>query len=241
MLGNLYYYLCSTGIVTGLVFGVYYVYDKQQASRLVYQTAFAGVRAYIVCRDYKDKILKFVAEKEDTPDNESGACVKPRQEDTLLYYKDKEQISYCTDNLQAERLSEETVDSALLVLKRVEKDGQVYHRRIDSVSDIKDATFNPVAKQFLQIELILTDKSGKQRTIDIHRHLGTFYVEGNRILDRDFLEWYVGYWYSTPLTDEYVLQIFDKDVNRFSLKNGECILLGSTGYSKRPVAALEEH
>ena len=248
MFGQICYYVATAGVFTGVAFGFYYIYDQKNASTVAYRTLFSGVKFYIRCKNYKDRLVRFATREEQTEvDDKSDrvAVCERKRGNVLMYYNNKEQASYCTDDLEADHVSEIESEKHLLMLKHVSDAGDVYYKRLSSVADIKNATFSPVKKQFLQVELSQEKEDGKMDTVDIHHNLTGFYLEGNKLLDRDFLRWYIGYWYSMKLMDAYSLQIFDKDVNMISLKSNEYVVLENNGYTKyaevdTPQSSLDE-
>ena len=56
-------------------------------------------------------------------------------------------------------------------------------------------------------------------------------LNGNTILDRDFLEWYLEQFYSISNVNEYELRIFDKDVNMFTLQSDQSIKIVDNAYT----------
>ena len=102
---------------------------------------------------------------------------------------------------------------------------KTYCKRINETEDINTLEILPVKKPFLQVELKYKDKS-----LDIHEHLNTFYVRDNHILDKIFLQWYVKYWFLLDLDDEYTINIIDQDVNMFTLNPTQSILLEDDKY-----------
>ena len=126
-----------------------------------------------------------------------------------------------------------------LILYHVIENGNEYYKRLDKMSHIntlKNDNLNlevkTIEKQFIQVEYIYEDSHGNEKIIDIHSNLGDFYVKGNIILDRYFLEWYLKSFYNIEIASEYKLRFFDKDVNMFTLSMNNAILLCDEKYSK---------
>ena len=70
-----------------------------------------------------------------------------------------------------------------------------YYKRTTSPRET-DTVYNTLAeKLFIQVEFVTKDTNGKEKVIDIHSNLTSFYVNGNVILDKNFLEWYLGQYY----------------------------------------------
>ena len=59
-------------------------------------------------------------------------------------------------------------------------------------------------KPFLQVEFEQNEKKK-----EIHEHLHYFYVKGNKLFDKNFLKWYLKYWFQVDLSDNYILHIID--------------------------------
>lgn len=85
--------------------------------------------------------------------------------------------------------------------------------------------WSAVEKPFVQVELVQSNN-----TLDIHDKLKDFYVEGNVILDTVFLKWYVGNFFDTELEPDYMLKIFDKDVNLFEINSDQMVRICKDGY-----------
>lgn len=146
----------------------------------------------------------------------------------------KEELLDVSDNpiLSYTSWNGETVTTAciptmhdLLFYKRT-IDGKTYCKRINKDDDISTLQISPITKPFIQVEL----KYGGDTCLDIHEYLDVFYVEGNHILDKQFLQWYLKYHFSLDLDDEYTINIIDKDVNIFNLTSDQSILLESDNY-----------
>ena len=67
---------------------------------------------------------------------------------------------------------------------------------------------------FLQVEI---EQLGERKSI--HEFLKPFYLDGNVILSKTFLEWYLKKFYYTNLDENYKLHLIDTNVNLFSIDN----------------------
>jgi len=115
------------------------------------------------------------------------------------------------------------VNDLLFFKKKV--DNTLYYKRITANDDIKNLTFNPLKKQFIQVELKYNDTS-----LEIHEHLDQFYLEDNHILDAVFLKWYTKFWFFLDLPQEYKINIIDKDVNILTLQQNQSIVFADNKY-----------
>ncbi len=113
----------------------------------------------------------------------------------------------------------------------------VNESNISTYSNAHIDDWTHVDKQFVQVELI--QGNGKE-VIDIHKYLDYFYIKGNSILGKTFLQWYLNHWYNIKLEENYTLKIFDKDVNLFSICPDSYIYIGECGYSVIAIDALQK-
>ena len=119
----------------------------------------------------------------------------------------------------------EKTNPSIMFIRTTVNDKNYYKRTTDPVK--KNTThLTMTIKPFIQVELI---RDGEE-ALDIHSDLGAFYINGNKILDRTFLEWYLNYFYTVKDIKEYELRIFDKDVNMFTLKSDQAIYLENDTY-----------
>ena len=58
-----------------------------------------------------------------------------------------------------------------------------------------------------------------------------FYINGNQILDKEFLEWYMEQFYNVGDVDDYELRIFDKDVNMLTINSNQVIKIDNGAYT----------
>jgi len=66
--------------------------------------------------------------------------------------------------------------------------------------------------------------------VDIHSNLTGFYINGNTLLDYEFLNWFLPYYYEMNIEKEYELRVFDKDVNMFTLSSNQLIKIDNNSY-----------
>ena len=126
-------------------------------------------------------------------------------------------------------------DNADIIFMKRKIGEKTYCKRISKDDDIKDIKFDPVESPFIQVELKQNDE-----TLEIQEHLNYFYIENNVILDSIFLKWYMDYWFSVPLAEEYEVHIIDDNVNIFTLSPAQSILIQKDGYAPFPLDSDEE-
>lgn len=225
----LLYYASMTGLVAGAAFGAYYVYNPKKAKAVAFSALWASIRAYAAVGHYTDIVIEVLLDQEDEEDGDQatpeGEASKEPQSHMLLFYNDEKGVTYSTDDFRQENLANITENPSLLIFREKRGDKMSY-RRLMSLDDLKDCKFVDVKdKQFLQIEL---EEDGVTR--EIHKHMGGFYMPGNKILDTPFLSWYMDFWYDHELKPNYTLQIFDKDVNMITLGPGDSVVITEEGY-----------
>lgn len=105
---------------------------------------------------------------------------------------------------------------------RVKELGHI--KEYDTFSDISFCVVDP---PFLQIEIEHGDEK-----MNIHYDMDKFYLHGNCILDYDFLQWYMKYWYSINIDndDKYYIRLIDKNVKIISITKNHKINIGENGY-----------
>ncbi len=193
-------------------------------------------------------------DSDDESDYESGEEMIPMENDHLLgesksqerknklrnrklkYYNVETNTSHSlsvNDDLlfEAEKQNMDLVFLKVKVLKAGENGSkkEKYYYRMDANEIKKEVDVNEkkIEKQFLQIELINKENGDVS---DIHHNLESFYLIGNKILDKLFLKWYLDYFYSKELPKKYELKIFDKNINMFSIDQKKYVILTEDGY-----------
>jgi hypothetical protein len=235
-----YYYIFAGALLTGAGIGAFCLWRSDDARRFGYRMLYRGMRFYGYINTKIDE-LRRDCKAATTPPKTQYSNGKDDGEEakdhiTLIYYDPSEDVSYCTDDLSESNLENVGPHWPLLLLRRRDKNGDDLFKRLTTLQDISGAEFVPVEKQFLQVELI---QSSATDGIDIHDSLGPFYVDGNLLFDAVFLKWYMVYWYTLSLDGSYKLQIFDKNVNRFTLEATEGLLIKTDTYSKINLADEE--
>ena len=98
---------------------------------------------------------------------------------------------------------------------------KVLYKRLNDKEEINiNIKMKKIKKPFIQIELC----QGETKQ-SIHNKLESFYIEGNKLLDESFLNWYAITFYSILLEDAYSLRIIDSDINMFNIVKGQFIKL----------------
>ena len=226
MFSEIVNYIVIPTLLSASALGAYYVWSPEDSKKLISSIAWYGVNMYSRASIYYETFVRY---KYDLSDDEEDDF--DEEEESLLYYNSENQliVSLGTDykTMPEEWWNDSKNNIDLLMFKKSLGDNIKYkifntHKELMK-SDIDWVTLE---KQFVQVEL---EQDGK--VIDIHKHLGHFYIVGNSILSKSFLKWYLKSWYNIELCDEYTLKIFDKDVNLFSIGPSSSISLGNEKYT----------
>ena len=234
MLDELYYYLMLPLTVGALGFGFYFIIEPDKTKAMLTNWSWQASKAYITVQGWGDGIASYL-ENSDTgssSDEDSDDDEEEENKRQVVMFDDKDRNNYigtipestdeCKDMIKK-------INPSLMFIKTTVNDIDYFKRTTDPcLSDTNYLTFTD--KPFVQVEYIVDDKT----VLDIHENLTGFYVNGNKILDEAFLNWYLYYFYSKPLDSDYTLRIFDKDVNMFVIKKDQYIQLDNNEYTVQP-------
>ena len=157
-------------------------------------------------------------------ENIMNASYDDEEDEELTDSSENNILAYTTHDGKTASLSYIPPINDLLFFKK-KVDDTLYYKRITANDDIKNLTFNPLKKQFIQVELKYNDTS-----LEIHEHLDKFYLEDNHILDTVFLKWYTKFWFFLDLPQKYKINIIDKDVNILTLQQNQSIVFADNKY-----------
>jgi hypothetical protein len=227
-------FVCATG--------TYYIYHKERVNRTMANVSWEMSRLYIDCLDVQESIkttLKnagileeeeesdgYLADDEDEDEGYPISSSKRKIEQNLVYYNRNDKLCFISDTINENTISEALKKSPSIIFIRNSIGGDDYYKRT-LVPSNKDSTFDVfLEKPFIQVEYI----EDGENAYDIHKYLTSFYVNGNTILDRVFLEWYLSYFYDKSCSDNYILRIIDKDISLFDVESNQTIILRNDMY-----------
>ena len=95
-----------------------------------------------------------------------------------------------------------------------------FKRTKNPIDDVSINLTDP--RIFLQVEIVDTDNNN---TISIHKYLENYMIIGNKILDFKFIKWFILYYTSKPISNNYIVKIFDKHINYIELTPNDYIVL----------------
>ena len=239
MLNELYYYLILPfSAVAGLA-GVYYVLDPSGAKRMFIGISWNITKAYITCQGWGERFNAFVETDDEgyISDSDDSDSEKEPVQRHIILYDGKNENNYISRDFGdgMKKLLEEVTPTIMFLSTKI--NNVTYYKRTDdpSKTGTEYSTFSD--KPFIQVEYI--ENGDEASALDIHQHLTGFYINGNIILDRLFLEWYLSVYFNRPVADDYLLRIFNKDVDMFHVSGDECIILEDDKYTVKKFVSEE--
>jgi len=241
MLEELYYYFVLPFTTFAGVCGFLYVMDPDGAKRTALSLSWNFSKACVTAQDWRDNFSSYFAKEEDGDSgNESDISSEEEEEAkrTLVFYDAKSGNNYISDNNDEALIKVMDKIDPTIIFEKLKRDDLMCFKRIKK-NELEDWS----KREITEIELFKTDpfiqveyKFGEgTETLDIHSNLKGFYMNGNTILDKQFLEWYLARFYNRALDPNYELHIFDKDVNLLKIGPEQLIELKDNEYIITPV------
>ena len=232
------YYFLSSSLVASACFGTYYYLDKDGATRLAFNISWQGINLYVKTKTYLNGFSDLFSDGLDN-DDDDGDDDKNTDTDKLLQkkfmlYNLKDETIIALDEI-TEEMENVLKDSSNDHLQFLCHEDDKFLRITDSLTantDKESFTFIKIEKQFIQVELEQNEK-----TYEIHKFLNEHYFEDNKILDKNFLSWYMNYYNLGNLSNNYQLKIIDNNIEMFTIGPSQYIQLTHDGYK----CETEEH
>ena len=226
-----YYVLLPLACMTGAA-GLYYIVDPKGAKNKAINFSWNATKFYITWSDniglFVDKYIPTDEESDNEDfDEDNNELIKH-----YIFYNNNEHNSYITDEINDEIMEHVNgkIKPSVMFIRTKIGDYQYYKRTHDPLQ--KETEYDTLPeKLFIQVEFVTKDDAGKEKVIDIHSNLMGFYINGNRILDREFLEWYMEQFYNVGQIHDYELRIFDKDVNMLTVSPKQVVNIENGKYS----------
>jgi len=224
------YYLFAGSTLGASAFGFYYLYDRNNAEGLMYSATWKCVTLYARVEDFYNKRISPAITNlfELEPENNSFESTFVK---TDLSANKTDKITIHNLDTDKYEIIDELTDNINFDwgFKRKKINNDFKCKIFENREGIND-DFKNIEKPFLQVEL---EQNGKKK--EIHEYLHYFYLDGNKILDKAFLKWYMNYWYQLDLVDVYKLHIIDNNIKIFTLDNDEYIILNDNAYDIKKI------
>jgi len=226
-----YYVLLPLACMAGAA-GLYYVVDPKGAQNKAINFSWNATKFYITWSDNLGLFIDKYMPPDEESDNEDFDEDIDKLQKHYIFYNNNEHNSYITDEINDEIMEHvnDKIQPSIMFVRTKIGDNQ-YYKRTHKPSETESEYDTLPEKLFIQVEFITKDESGKEKVIDIHSNLMGFYINGNKILDREFLEWYMEQFYNIGCIDEYELRIFDKDVNMLTVNSKQVVNIENGQYS----------
>lgn len=240
----LYYLTLPFVLVSASMASLFILYPDESKKQFM-KLSWNVTKFMVECNDVMEKIddkvksLKFSPIDKNGYDSDSDSSQDNEYNEVIVYNHNLKRSFSCNTENFYEKTDILNNDNIKLILYHHMEDDDETYKRIDRMSDFEvlkededDLEIQTIDKQFIQVEYITEDEKGNEKIVDIHSNLGDFYVKGNIILDRYFLEWYLETFYDIEIEGDYKLRFFDKDVNMFTLSTNNAIILSNNTYTK---------
>ena len=239
------YYLTLPFVIVSASMASFFILYPEESKKQLMKMSWNVTKFMVECNDVMEKIddrvkaLKFSTIDQSKSDSDSDSSEDSEYNEVIVYNHNLKRSFSCNSENFYEKTDILNNNNIKLILYHHMEDDDETYKRIDRMRDIEilrededDLEILGIDKQFIQVEYITEDDEGNEKIVDIHSNLGDFYVKGNIILDRYFLEWYLETFYDIEVAENYKLRFFDKDVNMFTLSTNNAIILCNNTYSK---------
>jgi hypothetical protein len=239
------YYLTLPFVIVSASMASFFILYPEKSKKQLMKMSWNATKFMVECNDVIEKIddrvkaLKFGTIDQNKSDFDSDSSDDNEYNEVIVYNHNLKRSFSCNAENFYEKTDIINNDNIKLILYHHMEDNVETYKRINRMKDIEilkededDLEILSINKQFIQVEYIIEDDEGNEKIVDIHSNLGDFYVKGNIILDRYFLEWYLETFYDIEVAENYKLRFFDKDVNMFTLSTNNAIILCNNTYSK---------
>lgn len=241
MLYDLLYYIAVPTVISTASIATMYILYPEKVKQYLLNCSWRATEMMVDYNDFKDQVQNQVENitksllSQSDDNNSDSEETEHEIEDNYIFYDRKVKSTFMSRGnvLNNKESLKNNKNIKVIFLNRTINDNEYYKRieQFENIDQISESELSTTEKQFIQVEYI-TESGNNEEIIDIHNYLGKFYIDGNLILDKYFLEWYLFSYYSTDIKDEYKLRIFDKDVNMFVINQNQGIIFSNDTYSK---------
>ena len=216
------YYLAGVSVVGTIGFGLFYLYDESTASAIMEDFSWSAVRAYHRVNMETNNLRRYLenefVEEKNSDKEESDEEIEEERLVQFMGYTNDGSV-YTSDELENNQyIDDESFDMMMLIKK--ENEGSLY-KRIHQKGEISsEVEFEKVDKPFLSVEV-----EQNNNRIAIHDNLKSFYINGNMLLDKTFLKWYLEEFYGMNLEDNYKIHIIDSNIEMHKIQFDQSVTI----------------
>ena len=218
------YYLAGVSVVGTIGFGLFYLYDESTATAIMEDFSWSAVRAYHRVNMETNNLRRYLenefVEEKNSDKEESDEEIEEERLVQFMGYTNDGSV-YTSDELENNQyIDDESFDMMMLIKK--ENEDSLY-KRIHQKGEISsEVEFEKVDKPFLSVEV-----EQNNNRIAIHDNLKSFYINGNMLLDKTFLKWYLEEFYGMNLDDDYKIHIIDSNIEMHKIQFDQSITIQS--------------
>ena len=216
------YYLAGVSVVGTIGFGLFYLYDESTATAIMEDFSWSAVRAYHRVNMETNNLRRYLenefVEEKNSDKEESDEEIEEEKLVQFMGYTNDGSV-YTSDELENNQyIDDESFDMMMLIKK--ENEGSLY-KRIHQKGEISsEVEFEKVDKPFLSVEV-----EQNNNRIAIHDNLKSFYINGNMLLDKTFLKWYLEEFYGMNLEDNYKIHIIDSNIEMHKIQFDQSVTI----------------
>lgn len=220
------YYLAGVSVVGTIGFGLFYLYDEQTATAIMEDFSWSAVRAYHRVNMETNNLRRYLenefseGKNSDVEEDDESIIDEEEKLVSFLGYNN-DGSRYTTDELENNEYIDDENFSMMMLVKKDEE--QELYKRIHEKSEISsEVVFEKVSKPFLSVEV-----EQNNNRIAIHDQLKGFYINGNMLLDKVFLKWYLEEFYGMNLEDDYKIHIIDSNIEMHKIQFDQSVTIQS--------------
>mgnify|MGYP001162146875 FL=1 len=219
------YYLAGVSVVGTLGFGLFYLYDERAATAIMEDFSWSAVRAYHRVNMETNNLRRYLEnELSEGKNSDIEEEYESEEEESKLIsfigYNNDGSV-YTTEELDNNRYIEDENFNMMMLVKK-EEDTKLYKRIHEKGEISSEVTFEKVTKPFLSVEI-----EQNNSRVAIHDELKSFYINGNMLLDKVFLEWYLGEFYGMNLEEDYKIHIIDSNIEMHKIQFDQSVTIQS--------------
>ena len=219
------YYLAGVSVVGTIGFGLFYLYDETTATAIMEDFSWSAVRAYHRVNMETNNLRRYLENElsEGKNSDMEEEYESEEEEEKLISFVgyNKDGSVYTTDELDNNRYIEDETFNMMMLVKK--EDNTKLYKRIHEKGEISsEVAFEKVEKPFLSVEV-----EQNSTRVAIHDQLKSFYINGNMLLDKVFLEWYLEEFYGMNLQEDYKIHIIDSNIEMHKIQFDQSVTIQS--------------
>jgi|TARA_B110000008_G_scaffold259023_1_gene278474 hypothetical protein len=226
----------TIGSISGM--SILYCFNKEKFFNISERVSWSSVKCYHKVNNKIKKVLEDLNSKEKKVKNRSRSKIQKSKElyEFVGYHNNNSFTSDINELKERQYFIDETFFDIMFL--KYSNSNEVLWKRILNKSELENIEelkkFEKIDKPFLQIEYYQNKDSNEDisyKKTEIHTNMNPFYIKNNKILDKEFVDWYINKYFSDIQCENYELQLIDTNINIFKMYNNKfCLLEGDDGY-----------